>query len=261
MNLNEYFDTRFADYQLSQVARNYLAPAGWFHSLRGESVDADGPVPYITYPAIAMLQRIVTGDMKIFEYGSGNSTLWWSKRVKQVVSVDHDVQWIEKLRPALAANVSLIHRPPGAPADVERAALIEEFFTRNYDLPTSGNPAHDMEHGLLSHEFTAYAAELLKYPTGHFDLIVVDGMARVLTSYLAALHLGPQGIVLFDNSDRWQYNSAYQLLADAGFGRVDFHGIGPMTTIEQCTSLFVRDLSVLRRNVRVGPTQKKNLGW
>jgi len=261
MDLNDYFDDRFVDFQISQLARNYLAPAGWFLSLRGEPVDASGPIPYITYPALAMLRRIVTPDLKVFEYGSGFSTLWWSRHVKQVVSVDHNHQWIEKIRPSLPANVTVVHQPIGAPTEPGRLAATGDFFAKNYALPTSGNPAHDVEHGLLSKEFTAYATEILHYPVGHFDVVVVDGMARVLTAYLAARQLGPQGIVLFDNSDRWQYNAAYQLLTDAGFARSDFYGPGPVNTIEWCTSLFMRDLGALRRNALIGPDRKKELGW
>lgn len=35
--------------------------------------------------------------MKIFEYGSGNSTLWWSEKVDSIISVEHDKQCFEKV--------------------------------------------------------------------------------------------------------------------------------------------------------------------
>jgi hypothetical protein len=41
----------------------------------------------------------------VFEYGSGNSTLWW---VRRVVACEHDAGWARRLSPDLPANVELM---------------------------------------------------------------------------------------------------------------------------------------------------------
>jgi hypothetical protein len=46
--------------------------------------------------------------MSIFEYGSGGSTTWWANLVSQVVSVEHDREWFQKLIAKKPANVELI---------------------------------------------------------------------------------------------------------------------------------------------------------
>jgi hypothetical protein len=243
---------------LTILAKNYLSRKGWFLSLSGEPQDANGAVPWITYPAATMLSRIIRPDFKVFEFGCGSSTVWWNKRVVTVVAVDHNQQWVEKIR-AKASQATITHRTMNCP--VVYPAIIEEFFQKKYSLPTSGNVAHDIEHGLLCRAFTEYASEILTYPDGYFDLVVVDGMARVLTAWLAARQLGPNGIVLFDNSERWQYNAAYQLLIDAGFIRLDFWGIGPVQCYEWCTSIFVRNPEILKQNPLIPFEQKADLGW
>ena len=91
-------------------------------------------------------------------------------------------------------------------------------------------------------------------------MVVVDGMARCLTAILAPRCVKPGGCILFDNSDRWQYNWAYSFLREAGFHRLDFYGPGPVNKIEWCTSIFTRDLAPFAANVerRKGDC---DLGW
>jgi hypothetical protein len=205
-----------------------------------------------------MLERIVRPDFKVFEFGSGNSTIWWSQRVAQVVSVDHDRKWIDKTQPRLASNTKLVHRPMHAPPDNAHQPVLDEFFGKKFDLPTTH--VENLHDGVMSREFSAYAAEILNYPQGYFDLVVVDGMARVLTAWMAARQLGPRGTVLFDNTNRWQYNAAYQLLTEGGFAKIDFWGVGPIDAREWCTSIFTRDLDLLRVNPTVSK-QYSDLGW
>lgn len=64
----------------------------------GRCIDRDGsPLPWYTYPAIEYLNQLDFREKTIFEFGSGNSTLYWARRAKRVVAVEHDVQWFEKL--------------------------------------------------------------------------------------------------------------------------------------------------------------------
>ena len=59
-------------------------------------VDGQGnPTPWYTYPAIAYLSQLDFSESAVFEYGAGNSTLWWGARSRRVVSVEsaHDWAW------------------------------------------------------------------------------------------------------------------------------------------------------------------------
>jgi predicted O-methyltransferase YrrM len=55
--------------------------------------------------------------MKVFEFGSGNSTLWWSDRVDHLVSCEHDRQWYDNLRDKLPQNTRYIHAALDSYAD------------------------------------------------------------------------------------------------------------------------------------------------
>ncbi|PZS10133.1 MAG: FkbM family methyltransferase, partial [Chloroflexi bacterium] len=63
---------------------------GWQRSVRtGLPVGPDGEaIPWFSYPALAWLDAVVTGSERVFEFGSGNSTVWFSRRVAEVVSVE-----------------------------------------------------------------------------------------------------------------------------------------------------------------------------
>jgi hypothetical protein len=73
---------------------------------RGESVDAHlKPIPWYTYPAIEYLKQIDFSDKAVFEFGSGNSTLFWAQRCKTIVSVEDNVAWYDTIRPQCPSNV------------------------------------------------------------------------------------------------------------------------------------------------------------
>jgi len=69
--------------------------------------------PWLTYPMIEFLNFLDFSEKTVFEYGAGSSTLYWSRRAKQVISVELDRGWYESLLPRVPANVQLIHEPDG----------------------------------------------------------------------------------------------------------------------------------------------------
>ncbi|MBX3303317.1 MAG: class I SAM-dependent methyltransferase [Nitrospira sp.] len=70
-----------------------------------ECIDADNAkIPWYTYPAIEYLNGIDFKKMTVFEYGSGNSSVYWASRAKFVYSVEHDKEWYEKIKGAIADN-------------------------------------------------------------------------------------------------------------------------------------------------------------
>lgn len=88
---------------------------GWYKSYwTGQSVDRSGsPIPWFTYPIIHFLKDRVKKDMYVFEYGCGNSTIWWAKRSKKVFAVEHDEDWFKSVKSRLPKNADLLHRSLG----------------------------------------------------------------------------------------------------------------------------------------------------
>jgi hypothetical protein len=87
-------------------------------------VDASGdPLPWITYPAIDFLSQFDFSEASVFEWGSGFSTLWWSKRCKQIASVESNSPWAPYIKRLLPPSVELIVTT--LDADAEIRALLE----------------------------------------------------------------------------------------------------------------------------------------
>jgi precorrin-6B methylase 2 len=82
---------------------------GYWRSVRcREPVDAAGrEIPWFTYSAIEYLSQFDFSTKTVFEFGAGNSTIYWCRRAAHVVSVESNRSWYERVRPRLAANGEL----------------------------------------------------------------------------------------------------------------------------------------------------------
>lgn len=91
---------------------NSLLTSGWIRSvLCGMPVDSGGdPIPWLTYPAIEFLEGRLKSDWRVFEWGSGNSTLWWSRRCASVTAVEQNAGWFAKVSARLPDNAEIVLR-------------------------------------------------------------------------------------------------------------------------------------------------------
>jgi hypothetical protein len=186
-----------------------LRDLGWQRSAReGQPVTATGqPLPWYTYAAVSWLGPRLRPVDRVFEFGSGNSTLWFAQRVKAVVSVEHDPTWAARVRARLPANAELLVRADPGPE------------------PTA--PEGD-----------AYVSALSESAKAPYDVIVVDGRARVSCMAAALQCVVPDGLVVLDNADRPSLRPAHELAGNAGFGRIDFLGPVPGSGRLSVTSVF-----------------------
>lgn len=180
-----------------------LKEDGWFRSFHENApVDADGkPVPWITYPALEFLRKRVLAGMSVFEYGSGGSTLWWASKVKEIVSVEHDKEWCGKIKSKMPGNVTLYHIELGP--DELYSKKISEFKNK-------------------------------------FDIVVIDGRNRVKCAINSLAALKEDGIIVWDNTERKEYEKGYQYLHENGFRRIEFVGLAPLINYKSETSIFYR---------------------
>ena len=73
------------------------------------------------------------------------------------------------------------------------------------------------------HEFKAYVREI-DQTRCNFDLIFIDGRARIDCIAHSVNRVASGGVIILDNSERVQYNDGVLLLKD--FDRVDYYGKG-----------------------------------
>lgn len=96
----------------SENFRTLAFRLGQWRSIRaGLPVAADGtPLPWYTYPAIEYLSQFDFSACRVFEFGAGNSSLYWGRRALEVVTVENDPAWAERVRAGLRTGQSLLLR-------------------------------------------------------------------------------------------------------------------------------------------------------
>lgn len=81
---------------------------------RLDRLEVDGqPKPWLTVAATDLIEQRMTPDLRVFEWGSGSSTIWWTRLSRSVVSVEHDPVW-HRLVSQRAPDATVLHRPLNA---------------------------------------------------------------------------------------------------------------------------------------------------
>lgn len=201
----------FAEANYSLQMLSILREMGWHKSVQARKpVEACGAAaPWYTYAALDWLAPRVKSTDVVFEYGAGNSTVWFGRHSRHVTSVEHDPRWLAEVRRMVGNNVTLISRS-----------------THPNNTPSQGN--------------SPYVTALQQFKPGSFDIIVIDGVERVACASIAPAWLKPEGIVIFDDSDRPAFAPGVEHLHQQGFGRIDFYGFTAQVGIRKCTSIFSR---------------------
>lgn len=66
-----------------------------------------------------LIEKYLNKEDVLLEWGTGNSTLYFSNLVKQIISVEHDKDWIDNIQKAIdnydISNIQLNHVPAHSP--------------------------------------------------------------------------------------------------------------------------------------------------
>ncbi len=65
--------------------------------------------PWYTYPAIEFLNTINFSDCVVWEYGAGNSTLYWASKSKRVYSVEDNHEWYSRVEAMRIKNAEILY--------------------------------------------------------------------------------------------------------------------------------------------------------
>lgn len=69
------------------------------------------PLPWMNYCVIDFLRDRLTAESRVFEFGGGQSTLFFSSLALSVTTVERDPVYHEVLNNQIPSNVRLLHRP------------------------------------------------------------------------------------------------------------------------------------------------------
>lgn len=91
--------------------RAFCFRSGYYRSIRADRpIDSNGkPLPWYTYGAISYLESFDFGEKQIFEYGCGNSTLFWASRALSVTGCESDLSWFNEIRAKSPPNCELMY--------------------------------------------------------------------------------------------------------------------------------------------------------
>lgn len=195
----------------------------WLASLRSDYL-MTAAIPWIPFAAIDHLDSVDLSNARVFEFGSGGSTLYWLRRGANCVSVEHDPTWstiVQQRTQSLQATH--LHRPP------EPAAPAQAGDDADPDAYRSSGP----EFTKLT--FKSYCSAINAYPAGHFDVVLIDGRARPSCIKHARDKVRAGGLLILDNSDRPHYTLRTANLLTSYTAKT-FHGVGPFSsTLWSCT--------------------------
>lgn len=201
------------------VARRHRAD--WLASLRRPDPLVYGK-PWITYTAIEWAEQHIRPDMRIFEWGSGGSTVFWARRAASVVAVEHDEQWASRVSSALAAqNLANAHCHHVATPAMRAGAADSSFV-------------HRAKHATL--DCRDYVQFIDRFDDASLDLIVVDGVCRPPCARRAIPKVRPGGYLMLDNSDRHEYDDVRTWLKELPC--TEFPGITPYKTLRSRTTIW-----------------------
>lgn len=199
---------------LSSIIKIFSEDYGFKRSCEiGLPVDRNGnALPLYTYPSIEYLNSLDFNNKKIFEFGSGQSTIYWLEKGAQVTSVENNNEWEEKLKPQL-----------------------KKFSNHQYLIKTKQE----------------YIDSILEFPDQNFDIIIIDGAEnRNLCAQNSIKKIKEDGIIILDNSD-WYPNTAAFLKEKLNFIQIDFYGFRPSKHNTAVTSIFFsRNFNLKPKNSR-----------
>jgi len=186
----------------------YLYDTGWSQSVIDEKpVDSNGePLPWISIPTIEILKEKDLSGLTVFEFGSGNSTIWFSKRVKNIISIEHDKSWFEFVQKLININNSKI------------------FFK---ELSYDGD----------------YSKAILNYE--NIDIVLVDGRDRSNCLINSINKLSNRGVIILDDSQRENYQKAIKLVKENGFKALNLVGMNVGRPMKKTTTIFYRNNNCL----------------
>lgn len=183
----------------------FLGDYGWMNSVKNWNCeDGSGfPIPWYTFAATEFLSSIDFSDCQVLEYGSGNSTLWWQRKVKKLVSVESDRAWFDKVSKQLVNKVN-----------------VEYIFCDDRNNYVNQSKIRESDIIVIDGSYRRKCSEAVT------DAISGPEQAKAF-------------LIVFDNSDWYPKTIRSFGERNKSWFQVDFSGFGPINDYTWTTSLFI----------------------
>jgi hypothetical protein len=197
---------------------NRRYPVLWLKLFLKKSNPVKEQIPFIPFRAQEWLNRFLKPDMRVFEYGSGGSTIFIAKRVKSLVSIEHDKKWYQYINEILAKN---------AVKNCKYFLMEPEYGDSKF------RSSYTTFNQLLYKPFKQYITQIDRYPDASFDLVSIDGKARNFCVKRALRKVRKGGLILLDDSNYKIFRPTVDLMSR--YPKLEFYGLCPYVGFNQIT--------------------------
>src|SRR6185437_13464320 len=177
----------------------------WQRQLKSGKFPLDLELPWITIVAKNYIQNYLKKknktDVKIFEFGSGGSSLFFLKYADEVISAEHDPEWYGLVKDTICKkNIK------GWKGFLQKPEKIEVGLEY---IPDAANPLHYSTNSESYNEylFRNYATCIDQFADNYFDIVLVDGRSRPSCLYHSINKVKKGGLLVLDNAERSYYLS------------------------------------------------------
>lgn len=194
IKITKFFLIRLGVVKLSKNKKNNSIFQQWIKSIFAiydaeELINLD--LPWWTFEATAKVEIFLNqrDNASVFEWGSGASTVWLARRAENIMSIEHETKWFEKMKKITKefSNISL-------------------FLVEPRNLNGKISAFMSSKKGFKNLDFQKYVTVIDQFDK-KFDLIVIDGRAREACFELAINYLAEDGLIVFDNTERVRYQN------------------------------------------------------
>jgi hypothetical protein len=165
----------------------------------------------MTNSELLKCEEYLKGVNSMLEWGAGGSTLYFSKLVNKLVSIENDNGWYNKLQPHLDANVDLhyVHQHEEKfddELDKNASDILKGDGGNMKSFINSNGRINWITRGRIDwHCYMDYIKKPLELEYRDYDIILVDGRARAMCAYLAKDLLKDDGYLLFHDFNTRPY--------------------------------------------------------
>jgi hypothetical protein len=205
--LKEKVSNYYIGYRLLTKQDFFLYEMGYTKSYHNENpMDKnDEFLPLMNYSIIDFLNKRIIKNIKFFQYGSGYSSIYYSKKVKDVTTIEYDIDWKNKV----------------------------QFFFKKHNLDNLN------VHIQAINENYPKSIKTIN-PEKKYNIILVDGRMRVEYSIEAISSLSENGVLILNNSSRDKYQEIFSFYQQNNFKHITFSGIKPFFFKNDCTTFFYK---------------------
>jgi hypothetical protein len=157
--------------------------------------------PWWNYQATAYVERMLPARARVFEFGSGGSTLWFVDHGAEITTLEHSSDWAALVQQAC----------PGLD-------LIAVESNSTGTVRSVGEPSERPY-------FDAYLDVMSEQPDETFDLVAIDGRCRCEAGVISMPKIKPGGMLLLDDSQRLRYRPLHEHLSANGWAAEHLVGL------------------------------------